>query len=1530
MLEVYYDKTQNKIIINSDKKMSNVKIKINDNVSIYNLEEVNYFYFDKPDNDVIYINNEKFSVKKLSNKSKPNNINTESIGVKNIDGLEMININDNTYIQNYGLTGNGYKVGVVDDGAVFKHKEFENNNRVKFQELDSNGNITSTQHATHVAGTIGAQGNDPTAKGVAPEVDIYSFDFYDPFSNFEYCGNNDINAINNSWGSFLGWYKTDINGVTIQRYYGISYSEYIKTASDKRYLLRASEFGNYDIYSERVDKVANDYPKLSIVFAVGNDRNEAYDSTVNGGIWHILDGSNWLEMNPNIYTPPASDGQYDVADSYNCAKNIISVGAAKDESVYIYVDSGSFTDPYYRFYLNDNGTNEVSTLYTGNSYVFKRTTGSTSHPFFISDNGYGKNSSKVDIQYTSDTSPTNGISGNGIYEWITLNFNNKTKADVGNLYYYCTSHNTMIKAFNLQDGHTVTSFSNYGPTDDLRIRPDVIAKGDFVKSCNNTGYTNYIQLSGTSMATPFVTGCCILIQQFIKEQLGYFPESSLVKACLIHTAVAENVNPIHGYGLVDMNKTLKLLDDVKKSNNAEIVRHIIRNTSDSIKKTIDISSYDTSKGGELIVTLVYNDPKGDKNADKAIVNKLGLYVKHGDNCYYPYRLEEDKPYGNAKQTKTTIYDSTKLIDYDNTQKIKISPNLNNGNIDIIVKKIDSLIEDQNYSLLVSHTFTEKEPGIIITETGGSTSVSESGTTDTFTVKLSSQPTSNVILNITSANTNEVVVSPSILNFTNSNWNTEQIVSVTGVNDNTIDENTTTLAKISIDKANSDKSYNNVTDQTVSIINININDDGDDDDDDNYDDIAGFTVNKNTIIVNESGTAGNFTVKLTAQPLNNVSFNILSADTSEVIVSPTTLTFTNSNWNTEQKITVTGVDDLLTDGSIDTNITVSVNKSNSDDKFDNLASQIIKVSTNDNDIAGFTLNKTSLFVSETGIKDDFLITLNRQPVNNVIFDITSDDDSVVTVSPQTVTFSSKEWNTGKKITVSNVDNVSLSNSVIVTVSINDTSDAKFINIIDQTLIVQNKMNNTQSLSNLETLINNFLDNKYKLDKFKLIEIYDIFCLKTHSNSLNNKKSCRVYIKLNKPSNDYELYYSFPVTFDVINNKYIINSGFKLENFASDIWNGLKNESLWVNIYSNSLRPIINNYVFTNLGELLYSNLGVKKDMQVTTEILNIMNVGYNELHKSGIITRGLNLKLNISKDIKMSIDYDKMYKQMTLFLIPEYIFISKIQRLISENKLKNLLSYVALNHSEDKMIVTYLTYNFSQNLDLVDVVSFHENTIYKDININPGISRINKDISNFWYNLGLRNKSYSYNELQGSSYDYIPILTFCNDSNPIDLVNYSNFNLHIGDKVNISSIIENLKNPPLINLDNKSFKNSIIEISYASDKDVNHYIDTSFIDEESIKYAIGQYLDIEKEYIKINNITNGSIVVDFTVYTETSNLNNISQKINDIYDDNKNIKFKNAFADAIGSFDNKFSIIPYGDKVDNVTLKENIKLKITIR
>jgi hypothetical protein len=95
-------------------------------------------------------------------------------------------------------------------------------------------------------------------------------------------------------------------------------------------------------------------------------------------------------------------------------------------------------------------------------------------------------------------------------------------------------------------------------------------------------------------------------------------------------------------------------------------------------------------------------------------------------------------------------------------------------------------------------------------------VSEAGTTATFTVVLAAQPGSDVVLSVVSADTGEATVDKATLTFTNANWNSTQTVTVTGIDDTDRDGNQATTITVAVVDASSDDSYDALADQTVTV------------------------------------------------------------------------------------------------------------------------------------------------------------------------------------------------------------------------------------------------------------------------------------------------------------------------------------------------------------------------------------------------------------------------------------------------------------------------------------------------------------------------------------------------------------------------------------------------------------------------------------------------------------------------------------------------------------------------------------------
>ena len=108
------------------------------------------------------------------------------------------------------------------------------------------------------------------------------------------------------------------------------------------------------------------------------------------------------------------------------------------------------------------------------------------------------------------------------------------------------------------------------------------------------------------------------------------------------------------------------------------------------------------------------------------------------------------------------------------------------------------------------------PGVTVTQTAGISTVVESGSTDTIGVVLDARPELDVVIDVTSADIGEVTVSTPFLIFTPTNWDTVQSVTLTGVDDNTVDGDRSTLVTLSIADSSSDALYESLPHQTVTV------------------------------------------------------------------------------------------------------------------------------------------------------------------------------------------------------------------------------------------------------------------------------------------------------------------------------------------------------------------------------------------------------------------------------------------------------------------------------------------------------------------------------------------------------------------------------------------------------------------------------------------------------------------------------------------------------------------------------------------
>jgi len=259
------------------------------------------------------------------------------------------------------------------------------------------------------------------------------------------------------------------------------------------------------------------------------------------------------------------------------------------------------------------------------------------------------------------------------------------------------------------DSYGIAAFSSRGPTNDGRIKPDVVAPGTFIISTRSSiegsisGWgiidENYLYMGGTSMATPITAGSAALVREYYTEVENLSsPSAALLKATIINGAI--NLTPgqygtvyqeidgrpdySQGWGRVDIEnsiypqypKVIEYFDNPKPLN-----------LSDSWS-----SNYNVLNSTEPIrLTLVWTDYPGGEPYDLGLVNNLDLTVTAPDGTYY----------GNHKLANKK--DST-----NNVEGIEIT-NPHGGTYTATVSGTNIPEGPQNFSLVVSYEATDIFP-----------------------------------------------------------------------------------------------------------------------------------------------------------------------------------------------------------------------------------------------------------------------------------------------------------------------------------------------------------------------------------------------------------------------------------------------------------------------------------------------------------------------------------------------------------------------------------------------------------------------------------------------------------------------------------------------------------------------------------------------------------------------------------------------------------------------------------------------------
>ena len=253
---------------------------------------------------------------------------------------------------------------------------------------------------------------------------------------------------------------------------------------------------------------------------------------------------------------------------------------------------------------------------------------------------------------------------------------------------------------------TMTSFSGWGPTDDGRIKPDIVTNGVGLYSPVASSDSSYASYSGTSMAAPSAAGAAMLLVDYYGRLFpGQAMRASTIKALIIHTADdLGNAGPDYkfGWGLMNAEAAAGQISD---HNDFPDTNKIAESLLDGVN-TLETYTFEWDGTSPIRATLCWTDPpaagvSGLDNPSPRLINDLDLRIIDPNGVtYYPFVLNLASPNQLAAAGDNTL---------DNAEQVVIhSPNVP-GSYTVQISYKDSLTNnEQYYSLIISGQLTGEE------------------------------------------------------------------------------------------------------------------------------------------------------------------------------------------------------------------------------------------------------------------------------------------------------------------------------------------------------------------------------------------------------------------------------------------------------------------------------------------------------------------------------------------------------------------------------------------------------------------------------------------------------------------------------------------------------------------------------------------------------------------------------------------------------------------------------------------------------
>ncbi|MEA5460834.1 S8 family serine peptidase [Arcicella sp. LKC2W] len=271
---------------------------------------------------------------------------------------------------------------------------------------------------------------------------------------------------------------------------------------------------------------------------------------------------------------------------------------------------------------------------------------------------------------------------------------------------------------------SMSTYSNWGPTDDGRVKPEIVTRGTGINSSvfanqttnipsDNSYSGSGVESSGTSYAAPAAAASGLLLQQYYKSLYGNYMKAATLKALMLGTAEdLGQAGPDHkfGWGLLNVEKAANVIKAKSTEGNptaqstspnstltrGSYMEEITYNLLPYIQtdpNRLEINRWVIARGGEpLIISMAWTDEKGTEQTSangtdpttSRLVHEYDMLVR----ITSPFSDTRPwKPSGMANRTAdATVQTGWFEVNNNNYKQVKILNPVAGGEYRIVIRK----------------------------------------------------------------------------------------------------------------------------------------------------------------------------------------------------------------------------------------------------------------------------------------------------------------------------------------------------------------------------------------------------------------------------------------------------------------------------------------------------------------------------------------------------------------------------------------------------------------------------------------------------------------------------------------------------------------------------------------------------------------------------------------------------------------------------------------------------------------------------